>query len=50
MLIDGGLLPFRTGSTVLDLTCDPPVFVREGPVRFDRLYELLEGKLRRLLT
>jgi L-threonylcarbamoyladenylate synthase len=46
ILIDGGRLPVRSGSTILDLTVDPPVLLREGPVTFDRLNDFLEGKIR----
>lgn len=45
--IDGGTLPSRTGSTLLDLTSDPPVFLREGPVSFGQLEEFLKGRIRR---
>src|SRR5262249_8556616 len=30
-LVDGGVLPSPGGSTLLDLTVDPPVLLREGP-------------------
>jgi L-threonylcarbamoyladenylate synthase len=46
-LIDGGRLPSRGGSTLLDLTVDPPVVVREGPVSFERLSEFFNGRIRR---
>ena len=46
-LIDGGELPSRNGSTVLDLTTDAPVLLREGPVSFERLQRFLGGKIRR---
>ena len=47
-LIDGGELPARSGSTVLDLTADVPVLLREGPVSFESLHEFFGGKVRRL--
>jgi L-threonylcarbamoyladenylate synthase len=47
MLVDGGTLPAPGGSTVLDFTQKPPVLLREGPVSFQRLSELLGGKIRR---
>ena len=47
MLVDGGRLPAPAGSTVLDLTREPPVLLREGPVSFQRLSELLGGKILR---
>jgi L-threonylcarbamoyladenylate synthase len=49
-LIDGGLLPSRTGSTLLDLTTDPPVVLREGPVTFEELEEFFKGRIRRSLA
>ena len=46
-LVDGGELPSRGGSTVLDLTTDAPVLLREGPVSFESLQRFLGGKIRR---
>jgi L-threonylcarbamoyladenylate synthase len=46
-LIDGGELPTRGGSTLLDLTRDAPVLLREGPVSFQRLQRFFGGKIRR---
>jgi L-threonylcarbamoyladenylate synthase len=46
-LIDGGTLPARSGSTLLDLTVDPPVVIREGPVTFESLEQFFKGRLRR---
>jgi L-threonylcarbamoyladenylate synthase len=46
-LIDGGTLPVRGGSTLLDLTSDPPVLLREGPISFDSLSEFLGGRIKR---
>ena len=46
-LIDGGLLPARGGSTLLDLTIDPPVVLREGPITFESLYAFFKGRIRR---
>ena len=46
-LIDGGTLPSRGGSTVLDLTVEPPVLLREGPVSFESLQQFFDGKIRR---
>jgi L-threonylcarbamoyladenylate synthase len=46
-LIDGGELPSRGGSTVLDLTAEPPVLLREGPIAFETLQEFLQGRIRR---
>jgi len=41
MLIDGGPLPERGGSTLLDLTQTPPKILREGPISAAELYETL---------
>ena len=46
-LVDGGALPARGGSTVLDLTVDPPLVRREGPVSFETLAEFFSGNVRR---
>jgi L-threonylcarbamoyladenylate synthase len=46
-LIDGGTLPARVGSTLLDLTVEPPVVRREGPVSFDNLQQFFGGRIRR---
>ena len=42
LLIDGGPLPFRGGSTLLDLTAAPPRIVREGPLSAAELNEVLK--------
>jgi L-threonylcarbamoyladenylate synthase len=47
-LIDGGELPARGGSTVLDLTADAPVVLREGPISFESLQQFFGGTVRRL--
>ena len=46
-LIDGGELPARGGSTVLDLTADAPVVLREGPISFESLQQFFGGTVRR---
>jgi L-threonylcarbamoyladenylate synthase len=46
-IVDGGALPARGGSTVLDLTVDPPLVRREGPVSFETLAEFFSGNVRR---
>jgi L-threonylcarbamoyladenylate synthase len=46
-VIDGGTLPARGGSTLLDLTLDPPVILREGPVTFESLSDFFKGRIRR---
>jgi L-threonylcarbamoyladenylate synthase len=47
ILIDGGELPTRGGSTLLDLTADPPIVVREGPVTFETLSQFFKGNVRK---
>jgi L-threonylcarbamoyladenylate synthase len=42
MLIDGGALPARGGSTLLDLTCTPPRVLREGPISKAELGDMLK--------
>ena len=46
-LVDGGLLPVRGGSTLLDITADPPVLLREGPVSYETLHDFFNGRIRR---
>jgi L-threonylcarbamoyladenylate synthase len=45
-LVDGGTLPWRGGSTLLDLTPDPPVLLREGPISLESLREFFKGRIR----
>jgi L-threonylcarbamoyladenylate synthase len=47
VLVDGGILPARGGSTLLDLVSDPPVLLREGPISFENLSEFFGGNIRR---
>jgi tRNA A37 threonylcarbamoyladenosine synthetase subunit TsaC/SUA5/YrdC len=42
ILIDGGTLPARGGSTLLDLTETPAKILREGPVSATALYDVLD--------
>ena len=46
MLVDGGVLTSPLGSTVLDLTQEQPVLLREGPVSRAALAEALNGNIR----
>ena len=48
-LIDGGELPSRAASTLLDLTVDPPVLLRKGPVSFETLEKFFSGRIRKHL-
>jgi L-threonylcarbamoyladenylate synthase len=41
MLIDGGELPDRGGSTLLDMTVTPARILREGPIRAAQLSDVL---------
>jgi L-threonylcarbamoyladenylate synthase len=50
VLIDGGVLPVRGGSTLLDLVSDPPVLLREGPISFESLSEFFGGNIRRQMA
>ena len=50
MLVDGGELPSRSGSTLLDLTTEPPELLREGPVSFEALSAFFKGHIRRHAT
>jgi L-threonylcarbamoyladenylate synthase len=47
IIVDGGELPSRSGSTLLDVTVDPAVVLREGPVTFDTLKQFFKGRIRR---
>jgi L-threonylcarbamoyladenylate synthase len=42
LLIDGGALPTRGGSTLLDLTVMPPKVLREGPISAAELNDVLK--------
>jgi L-threonylcarbamoyladenylate synthase len=46
VLVDGGALPSRTGSTLLDLTGNTPVLLREGPISFDSLRKFFQDRIR----
>jgi L-threonylcarbamoyladenylate synthase len=45
LILDGGATPGAPASTVVDLTCDPPLILREGRVSKARIVELL-GKVK----
>jgi L-threonylcarbamoyladenylate synthase len=42
ILVDGGTLPTRSGSTVLDLTAVPARILREGPIPESAMADLLK--------
>ena len=46
-LVDGGSLPVRGGSTLLDVTADPPVLLRDGPISYETLQSFFSGRIRR---
>jgi L-threonylcarbamoyladenylate synthase len=45
VLVDGGTLPARGGSTLLDMTRPTPLLVREGPVALSDLRMALKGNI-----
>ena len=49
-VVDGGVLPSRTGSSILDLTVDPPIVLREGPVTFETLASFFGGRIERVVA
>jgi L-threonylcarbamoyladenylate synthase len=40
-ILDAGKLQPGTGSTILDITCDPPVIIRQGAVCMEKIREVL---------
>ena len=48
IVIDGGSLKDSSGSTVLDVSSEAPVLLREGPVTYETLIRFFDGRLRRL--
>jgi tRNA A37 threonylcarbamoyladenosine synthetase subunit TsaC/SUA5/YrdC len=42
LLVDGGELPSRGGSTLLDLTETPARLLREGPIAAGELSDVLK--------
>ncbi len=45
LVIDGGLTPGEAASTVLDVTVDPPVILRQGMILESRLRKVIGGPL-----
>ncbi len=43
LVIDGGRLPGGEGSTVVDVTVNPPKIIREGAIRAEKIHAVLEG-------
>jgi L-threonylcarbamoyladenylate synthase len=42
LIVDSGNLPPSKGSTVVDLTINPPLIIREGDISKEELQEFLE--------
>lgn len=42
LIIDGGTTPGDRGSTILDVTFDPPVLVREGAIPYENIKSAIE--------
>jgi len=40
-VLDGGAVPLGTPSTVVDLTTEKPVIIREGPIRLESILKVL---------
>ncbi len=47
IVIDGGPLEARPPSTILDVSSEPPVLIREGPITHDQLVRFFDGHLQR---
>ncbi len=45
LILDAGLLEGGTGSTVLDITCDPPRILRSGTIPVDMIQEIAGGAI-----
>ncbi|MFW6284667.1 MAG: L-threonylcarbamoyladenylate synthase [Desulfosalsimonas sp.] len=43
MILDAGPLAAGSGSTILDVTCEPPAVLRQGAVSESRLQQVLPG-------
>ena len=43
LVVDSGKIPESRGSTILDLTLDPPQILREGDIKTDTLKEFIDG-------
>jgi L-threonylcarbamoyladenylate synthase len=41
LVLDAGPLKGGTGSTVLDITCDPPQAIRQGRIPLDMIRQVL---------
>jgi L-threonylcarbamoyladenylate synthase len=43
LIIDSGNIPESRGSTIVDLTLDPPQILREGDINAKMLKEFIDG-------
>jgi len=43
LIVDSGNIPESRGSTIIDLTLDPPQILREGDIKTDILKEFIDG-------
>jgi L-threonylcarbamoyladenylate synthase len=43
LIIDSGKIPESRGSTIVDLTLDPPQILREGDINAKMLKEFIDG-------
>jgi L-threonylcarbamoyladenylate synthase len=43
LIVDSGNIPESRGSTIIDLTLDPPRILREGDIKTDILKEFIDG-------
>jgi L-threonylcarbamoyladenylate synthase len=43
IILDAGKLLPGTGSTILDVSCDPPAIIRQGAVSLEKVREVLPG-------
>ena len=50
LVVDAGPFVKLETSTVLDLTCEPPAVLREGPISYKVLADFFEGGLEKRLA
>ena len=43
IVLDGGVVPLGTPSTVVDLTTEKPVIIRKGPIRLESILKVLRA-------
>jgi len=43
IVLDGGKVPLGTPSTVVDLTAETPIVIREGPIGLSSILKVLEA-------